>query len=160
MKIALADGTYKTLDDLEYLDKIQSWVMGDLPSEGNEADEWDSYKDWSTSDVLNFEFTSGWVSKKEYGSFDHYYKIILANGALLKVTQEEPCYVKRGSEYMWCRIDNLLESDQLLTNEREFIDISSIEIINETLEVIHINVEPNDIFFIEGILVHNGKGGK
>ena len=42
-----------------------------------------------------------------------------------------------------------------MTSLNEFITIFSIEYKEESLETVNLNVEPYDVYFANGLLVHN-----
>jgi hypothetical protein len=43
----------------------------------------------------------------------------------------------------------------MFTSNNEFELISSIDIIDEFIQTININIEENDVYFADGVLVHN-----
>ena len=51
--------------------------------------------------------------------------------------------------------------DKVFGTNNDFTDISSLVLVNEEVETVNINVEPYDVYFAEGILLHNvhDKGG-
>jgi hypothetical protein len=51
-----------------------------------------------------------------------------------------------------------LVGDKLFKTNNEFVDIESIEFVNETLETVNFNVESLDVYFAGGYLVHNVYG--
>ena len=82
---------------------------------------------------------------------DSYY---LINGEV-KATSEHPFFVFDGSDYRFVSTLNLQIGWFLYTIDNEFEKIFSINKINDPQEVVNINVEPLDVYFADGILVHN-----
>ena len=57
------------------------------------------------------------------------------------------------------RVDNLLVGDSFIGPDGNPIEITSIKHVNEKAWVVDIDVEDNDFYFADGILVHNFKYG-
>jgi multisubunit Na+/H+ antiporter MnhC subunit len=51
--------------------------------------------------------------------------------------------------------ENVTIGDYMFTSDNEFEIITSIDIIDESVQTININIEENDVYFADGILVHN-----
>jgi hypothetical protein len=58
------------------------------------------------------------------------------------------------------QVKNLIEGDLLLNNNDEFIVIETIDIINKSLNTVSVGIEEDDVYFGNGILVHNVAEGK
>jgi hypothetical protein len=168
----MLDGSMKKLGDiikeedseLRIADNlIYSWVMDDMPYYGPEADCWEKYKDWSTANFDDFEYTSGWIRRCYWSGYGSYYTVTLADGTVIRCTREEAPYIKRGEEYMWQKIEDLVIGDGLMKHDKTFVNVTSLEFTvledEQEVPVITLNVEPNDVMFIEGFCFHNG-GGK
>jgi hypothetical protein len=56
---------------------------------------------------------------------------------------------------MFQMAENVVIGDYLFNSNNEFEIISSIDIIDELIQTININIEENDVYFADGILVHN-----
>ncbi|MEI7604355.1 MAG: Hint domain-containing protein [bacterium] len=77
-----------------------------------------------------------------------------------KVTATHPFYVHRGDETIIVEVQNLKSGDILIGNNQQDIVISTIQHIQEDLQVYNlINVTPNNNFYANGMLVHNKGGG-
>jgi hypothetical protein len=77
---------------------------------------------------------------------DHYYII---NGKI-KVTAEHPFYTNGG----WVKVKDL-KKGMMLFNGSEQVPITTIERIDEPVEVYNLKVNKYHNYFAEGILVHN-----
>ena len=86
-----------------------------------------------------------------YDFYDNYY---LINNDL-KATWEHPFFVLRNGNYSFKKTNELRTGDELMTSLNEFITIFSIEYKEESLETVNLNVEPYDVYFANGLLVHN-----
>jgi hypothetical protein len=73
----------------------------------------------------------------------------------LNITFEHPVLVKQGNEYSFKAVAALRVGDHLLNKDGEWIEILTKELITETVDVYNINVESQDTYFANGILVHN-----
>jgi hypothetical protein len=56
---------------------------------------------------------------------------------------------------MFTRTDNLTIGDYIFKDDGQFEIVSSIDIIDEFVRTININIEENDVYFANGVLVHN-----
>ena len=48
-----------------------------------------------------------------------------------------------------------MKGDLLLTSQWEFEEVLAVTFVDEELETVNLNVEPYDVYFEDGILVHN-----
>ena len=86
--------------------------------------------------------------------YDFYDSYFLVNDKL-KVTWEHPFFVLRNGGYSFQKTLHLEIGDKVFSSENDFIDIESIQLINEEIETVNFNVEPYDVYFAEGMLLHN-----
>ena len=86
--------------------------------------------------------------------YDFYDSYFLVNDKL-KVTWEHPFFVLRNGGYSFQKTLHLEIGDKVFGSENDFIDIESIQLINEEIETVNFNVEPYDVYFAEGMLLHN-----
>ena len=70
-------------------------------------------------------------------------------------TWEHPFFVLRNGNYSFQQTLSLKVGDKVFTTENDFIDITSVVRVDEELETVNINCEPYDVYFAEGILLHN-----
>ena len=81
-----------------------------------------------------------------------YYNI---NDGLIKVTAEHDFWTYTDEKWKWYNPRQLDVGDKLLDYEGNLIEITSIENIIGEVEVVNFDVEPLDIYFAGGVLVHN-----
>ena len=91
---------------------------------------------------------------------DAYYNI---NNGEIKATQDHPMLVKDSFDglYRFKKIGHITTNDKLvrkIDGELVETDITSIETIDETVEIVTIDVETQDTYLINGYVTHN-KGG-
>ena len=115
--------------------------------------EWSSNKLGDTEEdveVVNVVFSFG----------DSYYDI---NDGEIKGTQDHPMLVKDSTDglYRFKNLGHLTTNDKLVKKvDGELVerDITSVDVVNETVEVVTIDVETQDTYLINGYVTHN-KGG-
>jgi len=148
--ISMADGTKKDIEDVNVGDEVLSAVIPDLPDEELGYNEWKTFT--STDEMTNLEVSSATVEHIFYDYMDGYYSI---NNGLIKVTAEHDFWTFTGEKWNWYNSKQLSVGDRLLDYEGNLISISSIENIIGEVEVVNFDVEPLDIYFAGGVLVHN-----
>lgn len=84
---------------------------------------------------------------------DSYSEYFLFNG-ILGLTYEHPILTLRNGDVQWRRASDVDITDQIFST-KGFIDIESIELIEDDISTINYNVESSDTYFVEGILLHN-----
>jgi hypothetical protein len=149
-EIKMADGSTKLIEDL---------VLGDiLSSLSIEGLDKDNEKNWvSFSDTkFCFEPSTARVVTLMHGSYSSYYII----NKSIQITYEHPVFIKRGNEYKFCKVYNLLVGDYLFNTNDMWVRIRTIEFINETCQTVSVNIEDDDVYFGSSILVHNRPGIK
>jgi hypothetical protein len=142
----MSDGSTKLIENLEMGDVVMSLSIAGLDK--NIEENWEIF---ATNDLQYTKSTSV-VNRLIHGSYSWYYSI---NNGLLRVTYEHPILVKRNNEVIFLQVKNLIEGDLLLNNNDEFILIETIDIINESLNTVSLGIEEDDVYFGNGILVHN-----
>ena len=143
--VEMGDGTFKKVEDLELGEIVRSLSIKDL-----DVDIEDNWKEFYTAD---FEYEEGLsvITNISDSGFREYYII---NGNL-KLTFEHPVFIKRAEVYMFTQTDGLVIGDYVFKENGEFEIVSSIDIIDEYVQTINIGIEENDVYFANGILVHN-----
>jgi hypothetical protein len=141
----------KSIENLEIGDVVMSLSITGLDK--------DIEKNWETftTNDLQYSKSTSVVTRLNHGSYSWYYSI---NNGLLKITYEHPVLVKRNNEVSFVQVKNLIEGDLLLNNNDEFIVIETIDIINKSLNTVSVGIEEDDVYFGNGILVHNVAEGK
>ena len=156
-KIKMSDGSMKNIEDLNVDDEVLSVIVPDLPDEDLGYNVWKTFT--STGDMTSLEASSATVEKIFYDYMDGYWNV---NDGLIKVTEEHDLWTytfidNSGDEkyWKWRKPSQLQIGDRLLDHEGNLIEVTSIEKIEEEVEVVNIDVEPLDVYFAGGILVHN-----
>ena len=165
-KIIMADGTTKLVEEINVGDYVKSAQIPGVPLDFEAEDTW---KDWvgvphgnAPNNVWATAFYDiqelNRVSPVSASVFDLYYDFydsyFLVNDKL-KVTWEHPFFVLRNGGYSFQKTLHLEIGDKVFGSENDFIDIESIQLINEEIETVNFNVEPYDVYFAEGMLLHN-----
>lgn len=157
--VELEDGEIIPIEDLVVGDKIKSFHIENLPDESLGLERYRGF---------NLEETTGKEGSTEVKNvwFDFNAGYLSINKDLLKVTSEHEFWVLNKSvepenEYM-PPIDRWgfkkaagLKVGDVLFGKNELIEIESIEWNHTEVEVVNINVEPVDVYFVNNILVHN-----
>ena len=92
------------------------------------------------------------VENLYYDYMNGYYNI---NNSFLKITAEHDMFIYKDGEWVWETPDNLKVGDKMFSSLGEVISIESIEFVSGEVEVINFDVEPLDVYFAGGVLVHN-----
>jgi len=143
--ILMHDNTIKNMEDLQIGDMIKSITIEDLSTEEN------AWKDYSTN-LFSCIPTIVTVTDIRLDTFHSYYNI---NNNLLKITYEHPLLVRRGSEYKFVRTIDLVTGDFIYHTTNGWIQVTSKEFINEPIQTVSVDTEFEDVYFANGILVHN-----
>ena len=151
--VTLADGTIVEVGDLEEGDVLRGFSIGGLGTD--EA----AFLDWS-SETLTTEAQDVTVENLVYSFSNRHYDI---NNGEVTATGEHPMLVKDATdgEYRFKEIFNITTSDKLIrevSGSITEVTISSIDLINQTSEIVSIDVETNDTYLVNGYITHN-KGG-
>ena len=157
--VELVDGEIIPIEDLVVGDKIKSYHIENLPDESLGLERYRGF---------NLEETTGKEGSTEVKNvwFDFNAGYLNINKGLLKVTSEHEFWVlnknvEPENEYMlpigkWgFKKAASLKVGDVLFGKNELIDIESIEWNHTEVEVVNINVEPVDVYFVNNILVHN-----
>ena len=156
--ITMANGTTKLVENIQVGDNLLSIDFDGLDGDGT----WLGWK--RTQLTLASEYTNTVVTSVRVDVFNKYYNI---NNGLLKITEEHPVLVKDNSGDIYFKhTRDIVASDWLLNESNEWVDITSIELI-ETSEftTYALDVEESDVYFANSIAVHNvedelGEGDK
>jgi len=151
--VTLADGTIVEVGDLEEGDLLQGYSITGLGTDES------NFLEWSTD-------TLGTVAKDvtlvgiTYSFANKYYDI---NDGEVTATSEHPMLVKDGNdgEYRFKEMFNINTNDKLIRDVSGTIteiDITSIEVVEKTVEIVSIDVEQDDTYLVNGYITHN-KGG-
>ena len=151
--VTLADGSVVEVGDLEEGDELRGFSIGGLGTD--EA----GFLDWDT-DTLSTTAQNVTVENLVYSFSNRHYDI---NDGEIKATSEHPMLVKDASDgnYRFKEMFNISTDDKLIKEIDSVItevDITSIEIVSQTNEIVSIDVETNDTYLVNGYITHN-KGG-
>jgi len=149
--ITMADGYTKKIEDLSVGEEVLTLTLPTMPLDFDDKDTW---VDWETDTLDGAEYTTTKLTDIMFDWYDEYYKI----NDRIKVTFEHPFFIKHNNKYEFKKTEELIPGDEILTDTSgsfTFETITSIEVIEEELETVNINVEPNDVYFAGGVLVHN-----
>lgn len=127
-KVAMADGTYKPIEDIKIGDIVKSY-----------DEQTKSFVKATVTDSYSFEPESMW---------DNYYIII--NGKL-KVTPDHMIIINGE----WKEACELNIGDALFSIENKEICITSLERVYKQIPTYNIELDEYHTFFAEGFLVHN-----
>ncbi len=148
--IRMADGSEKAIEDVSVGEEVMSVKIPNLPDEDLGYNVWKTWE--STDDMSNLEVTGATIENMFFDYKEGYYNI---NNQLLKVTDEHPIWAYRNGKWTWCTAKELLVGDEVLNYKGENIKVDSISFIGGEVEVVNIDVEPLDVYFAGGVLVHN-----
>ena len=157
--VELEDGEIIPIEDLVVGDKIKSYHIENLPDESLGKERYRGF---------HLEETNGELGDTEVKNvwFDFNPGYLDINNGLIKVTSEHEFWVlnkttKEESPYIppvgkWgFKKAAQLEVGDVLFGKEEHIKIDSIIYHHTEVEVVNINVEPVDVYFVNNILVHN-----
>ena len=138
--------------DLEEGDMLSGYAL-----EGLSDDEYtyDFYA-WNTSSL---ETTAKDVEVVNviYSFAERYYSI---NNGEVTATAEHPLLVKDSidDEYRFKQISAIIVDDKLIKGDDTEVSVTSNSLVEETVEIVSIDVEEQDTYLVNGYITHN-KGG-
>jgi len=165
-KLTLADGTQKEIQELAIGDELLSMRMPNAQTEEEHpviaSDV--AYADYCIVELGESELVSAKIINMFFDFADTYFLI----NDEIKVTGEHPFFVKipdgfylsttgQNSEEFWAweYVRNLEVGQVMYDKDMNEVPIDSIEEIEEEIEIVNIDVDTNNTYFAEGILVHN-----
>lgn len=146
--ITMGDGSQKMIKDIVTGDTVQCMLIPGLIDQDTPG--WSNFT--YTGSTNNFTTGTTTVSSNDGGSYSSYYNI---NNGYLKCTYEHPFWIKRDGVWMWRKSEQLTTDDLLIDKWNNRIVIDSIVKVNSILNVYKLDVEDNDTYFANNILVHN-----
>ncbi len=162
--VLMSNGTTKNIEDIVVGDVLSSMTIDGMTLN----DDWDSYKDFTTNDISSSSLSTADVeSVRIYEDYLLSKRISLSNGETMTVTAYHPLFVYRDGNYIWAKPEEeftgdnvLLSTDKLVNKDKQLITIQSMEDISDSVNVYTLDVEDLDVYFVNGVLVHNkGPGG-
>ena len=149
--VTLADGTIVEAGDLNEGDILKGFSIGGLS-----VDSDGTFLDWSTNS-LSTTPKDVTIVNLTYSFAPRYYDI---NNGEVTATAEHPMLVKDSvsGDYLFKEMFNLVVGDKLVKGDNTEVDITSVEIVEKTTEIVSIDVESEDTYMVNGYITHN-KGG-
>ena len=149
--VTLADGTIIDAGDLNEGDLLKGFSIGGLS-----VDSDGTFLDWSTNS-LSTTPKDVTIVNLTYSFASRYYDI---NNGEVTATAEHPMLVKDSvsGDYLFKEMFNLVVGDKLVKGDSSEVDITLIEIVEKTTEIVSIDVESEDTYMVNGYITHN-KGG-
>jgi hypothetical protein len=149
--VLLADGTIVEAGDLNEGDVLKGFSIGGL---GTDSDG--TFLDWSSSQLSKTEKDVTIVGLT-YSFASRYYNI---NNGEVTATAEHPMLVKDSitGDYLFKEMFNLVVGDKLIKGDGTEVNITAIDTIDKTTEIVSIDVEDEDTYMVNGYITHN-KGG-
>lgn len=145
--ITLYDGTEKELKHLMIGEKVLSYMIDNNLTEQHK---------WS-GNIKNGEFTTSTVKNIKKEKIKGYNVI---NDGLIKATPGHPMmvYVKSENIWKWLSIKNIKVDDKLFTQDNGVITIESNIYLDAYMNIVGVDVEDVDNYFVNGVLNHNIAG--
>ena len=152
--VILSDGSVVEAGDLIEGDKLKGYSLSGLTLDSD-----NNFFNWATTE-LGEELKEVEVKGIVYSFSSKYYDI---NNGGITATSEHPLLVKDSEDgkYRFKEIFRITTDDKLVKEEGGVLvekDITSIELINKTTEIVSIDVEDVDTYLVNGYVTHN-KGG-
>ena len=145
--VTLADGTIVEAGDLNEGDLLKGFSIDGLDNSES------SFINWS-SEVLNKTEKDVTIVNLTYSFASRYYNI---NNGQVTATAEHPLLVKDSvsGKYMFKEIFNVVVGDKLIKGNGTEVDVTDIEVVNKTTEILSIDVEEEDTYMVNGYITHN-----
>jgi hypothetical protein len=153
----MADKTAKPIEEINVGDEVMSLDLPGLPDEDLGYLEWKAF----TMRPMDYDDLESLVERNQktafvenlfYDYMDGYYSI---NNGYLKVTREHDLFTYYDNKWRWNTARELQEGMKLFSFLGEIVNIDSVEWVEGEVEVINFDVEPLDIYYAGGVLVHN-----
>ena len=74
----------------------------------------------------------------------------------LFITDDHFVICKRGKEYYWIEVDELIIGDSLFKSDNTFKEIETLQFVGKDVDVYNLQVNSIYTYFANGYLVHNG----
>jgi hypothetical protein len=153
----MSDGTSKPIEEINVGDEVMSLDLPGLPDEDLGYLEWKAFTmrpmdDEDLEGLVERNQKTAFVENLFYDYMDGYYSI---NNGYLKVTREHDLFTYTDGKWRWNTASELKEGMKLLNFLGEIVNVDSVTWIKGEVEVINFDVEPLDIYYAGGVLVHN-----
>tara|TARA_Y100000004_G_scaffold184966_1_gene234570 strand:+ start:427 stop:1911 length:1485 start_codon:yes stop_codon:yes gene_type:complete len=148
----------KNIEDLDIGDEVNTFNIQTLPDEDLGYEEWST---WTTSSIDGFESSTAVIDNYYFDYASHYHTIFGVNNTTglnvqLDVTGEHELLIKdTDNVWKWMKAGNCKVGQSLLAEDKSEIIIDQITRVEGEVEVVNIDVEPSDVYLVNGVLVHN-----
>ena len=144
--ITLYDGTEKQLKHLQIGERVLSYMIDNNLTEQHK---------WS-GNIKNGEFTISTVKnivKKRIKGYN------VINDGLIKATPSHVmvAYIKSENIWKWTNVRNIKNGDKLFTQNSGIIDVESNIYLDAYMNIVRLDVEEVDNYFVNGVLNHNAE---
>mgnify|MGYP001307261593 CR=1 FL=1 len=153
--IQMADDTVKLIEEINVGDEVLSIDLPGLPDEDLGYHEWKAFTMRPMDNLPEMVVRNRQTATVEHLFYDYmngYYDI---NNGFLKVTREHDLFIYKNGLWVWETPDNIKVGMRMFGHMGEVVNVSSVEWIAGEVEVINFDVEPLDVYFAGGVLVHN-----
>ena len=138
--IKMADGSEIKVEDLKVGDLVASLDI-------QNSDTWNTY----TNSEFIPELTTSTVSDVQSYIHGAYVRI----NDDFNVSESHPLFVYSDDTYKFVTARELSLTDKLITETGELINVTSVNIVNEPLEVYLVSTDPSHIYIANGVINHN-----
>tara|TARA_R100000664_G_C2751940_1_gene139225 strand:- start:982 stop:2466 length:1485 start_codon:yes stop_codon:yes gene_type:complete len=148
----------KNIEDLDIGNEVNTFNIQTLPDEDLGYEEWST---WTTSSIDGFESSTAVIDNYYFDYASHYHTIFGLNNTTglnvqLNVTGEHELLIKdTDNVWKWMKAGNCKVGQSLLGEDKSEIIIDQITRVEGEVEVVNIDVEPSDVYLVNGVLVHN-----
>lgn len=140
--IEMADGAFKPIEDIVTGDEVVSYNIDGVGTE----EDWEN---WYTNN-LSGSLSTSIVVNNRLATYHHYFLI----NNLIKATWEQPFLISSTNiKFGYTR--DLQVGELIFSKDGEWIEVTSIERIDENVQTGVLDVEDVDNYFAEGFLTHN-----
>ena len=155
--IHMADGTTKLIENLNVGEEVLSIDLPNLPDEDLGREIWTKFtmRAMDATELETLMSTNSSTATVESLFYDFMPGYMSINDDEIKVTIDHEFWVFQDGLWRWKRAEELDVGSLLYTTLGGTKRIDSIEFISGDVEVIQFDVEPLDVYFAGGVLVHN-----
>ena len=132
---------------IEMLDR-QDAIMSSVIEDKNRV------YDWLSQNMPSQKHESSIIAAKH----DTYNSYVDINNGLIQLTPDHVIMIKRNDVWNWTNAVNVLVGDYLAGYD-DAIEVTSIDHVEGMVNVVDLDVEPYDNYYVNGVLVHNAAIG-
>ena len=131
--------------------KVEDLCLGDSLASLNIANS-ESWRNFSS-----LEFTPDLTTTKVSAITSFAHETYVQINKDFNVSESHPLFIFRDNTYTFVEAKVLLLTDKLISETGEFVNITSIDLINEPITVYSISTDPSHIYIANGVINHNKK---